>query len=153
MSTKSNTISSFFFYIYLRIKCCTKWTCPPIFRSIFPICCCYRLPNTILDMHVFIWYVFFLKNSQLNTTCIPSIFFTILCFELTYLSVCKLDFKRKKYHVTYMYHRIHNQKLTVVNEYATEWYRIIWRTNEANRLSYLQPMHLNMSIGTYKFEF
>lgn len=97
---------------------------------------------------------FFLKNSQLNTTCIPSIFFfTILCFEVTYLSVCKLDFKRKKYHVTYMYHRIHNQKLTVVNEYATEWYRIIWRTNEANRLSYLQPMHLNMSIGTYKFEF
>lgn len=96
---------------------------------------------------------FFLKNSQLNTTCIPSIFFTILCFELTYLSVCKLDFKRKKYHVTYMYHRIHNQKLTVVNEYATEWYRIIWRTNEANRLSYLQPMHLNMLIGTYKFEF
>lgn len=97
-------------------------------------------------MHVFIWYVVFLKNSQLNTTCIPSIFFTILCFELTYLSVCKLDFKRKKYHVTYMYHRIHNQKLTVVNEYATEWYRIIWRTNEANRLSYLQPMHLNIQI-------
>lgn len=98
-------------------------------------------------MHVFIWYVFFLKNSQLNTTCIPSIFFfTILCFELTYLSVCKLDFKRKKYHVTYMYHRIYNQKLTVVNEYATEWYRIIWRTNEANRLSYLQPMHLNIQI-------
>lgn len=52
-----------------------------------------------------------------------------------------------------MYHRIHNQKLTVVNEYATEWYQIIGRTNEANRLSYLQPMHLNMSIGTYKFEF
>lgn len=97
---------------------------------------------------------FFLKiHNWILHVFLAFFFFTILCFELTYLSVCKLDFKRKKYHVTYMYHRIHNQKLTVVNEYATEWYRIIWRTNEANRLSYLQPMHLNMSIGTYKLEF
>lgn len=96
---------------------------------------------------------FFLKIHNWILHVFLAFFFTILCFELTYLSVCKLDFKREKYHVTYMYHRIHNQKLTVVNEYATEWYRIIWRTNEANRLSYLQPMHLNMSIGTYKFEF
>lgn len=99
-----------------------------------------------------IWF-FFLKIHNWILHVFLAFFFTILCFEVTYLSVCKLDFKRKKYHVTYMYHRIYNQKLTVVNEYATEWYRIIWRTNEANRLSYLQPMHLNMSIGTYKFEF
>lgn len=125
MSTKSNTISSFFFYIKLGLNVALNEHALLSFDQYFPSVVVTGSPTRYWICTFLYDMFFFLKNSQLNTTCIPSIFFTILCFELTYLSVCKLDFKRKKYHVTYMYHRIHNQKLTVVNEYATEWYRII----------------------------